>query len=37
MSVVTELQGKVDTLVGEDADKSVRDIAVDVLTETLGF
>ena len=35
MSVVTELQGKVDTLVGEDADKSVRDIAVDVLTETL--
>lgn len=35
MSVVTELQGKVETLVGEDADKSVRDIAVDVLTETL--
>ena len=35
MSVVTELQGKVDTLVGEDADKSVRDITVDVLTETL--
>ena len=35
MSVVTELQGKVDTLVGEDVDKSVRDIAVDVLTETL--
>jgi hypothetical protein len=35
MSVVTELQGKVDTLVGEDSDKSVRDIAVDVLTETL--
>lgn len=35
MSVVTELQGKVNTLVGEDADKSVRDIAVDVLTETL--
>ena len=35
MSVVTELQGKVDTLVGEDDDKSVRDIAVDVLTETL--
>lgn len=35
MSVVTELQGKVETLVGEDVDKSVRDIAVDVLTETL--
>lgn len=35
MSVVIELQGKVETLVGEDADKSVRDIAVDVLTETL--
>ena len=35
MSVVTELQGKVETLVGEDADKSVRDIAVDVLSETL--
>lgn len=35
MSVVTELQGKVDILVGEDADKSVRDIAVEVLTETL--
>lgn len=35
MSVVTELQGKVETLVGEDTDKSVRDIAVDVLTETL--
>lgn len=35
MSVVTELQGKVETLVGEDTDKSVRDIAIDVLTETL--
>lgn len=35
MSVVSELQGKVETLVGEDANKSVRDIAVDVLTETL--
>ena len=35
MSVVTELQGKVDTLIDTDADKSVRDIAVDVLTETL--
>ena len=35
MSVVTELQGKVNTLIDTDADKSVRDIAVDVLTETL--
>lgn len=35
MSVVTELQGKVNTLIDIDADKSVRDIAVDVLTETL--
>lgn len=35
MSVVTELQGKVDKLIDADADKSVRDIAVDVLTETL--
>lgn len=35
MSIVTELQGKIETLVGEDTDKSVRDIAVDVLTETL--
>lgn len=35
MSVVTELQGKVDALIDTDVDKSVRDIAVDVLTETL--
>ena len=35
MSVVTELQGKVNTLIDTDADKSVRDIAIDVLTETL--
>ena len=35
MSVVTELQGKVNTLIDTDSDKSVRDIAVDVLTETL--
>lgn len=35
MSVVTELQGKVDKLITNDTDKSVRDIAVDVLTETL--
>jgi hypothetical protein len=35
MSVVTELQGKVNTLIDTDTDKSVRDIAVDVLTETL--
>lgn len=35
MSVVTELQGKVNTLIDTDADKSVRDIAVEVLTETL--
>ena len=35
MSVVTELQGKVNTLINTDTDKSVRDIAVDVLTETL--
>ena len=35
MSVVTELQGKVNALIDTDADKSVRDIAVDVLTETL--
>ena len=35
MSVVTELQGKVNTLIDTDVDKSVRDIAVDVLTETL--
>lgn len=35
MSVVTELQEKVNTLIDTDADKSVRDIAVDVLTETL--
>lgn len=35
MSVVTELQGKVNTLIDADTDKSVRDIAVDVLTETL--
>ena len=35
MSVVTELQGKVNTLVSGDTNMSVRDIAVDVLTETL--
>lgn len=35
MSVVNELQGKVNTLIDTDADKSVRDIAVDVLTKTL--
>lgn len=35
MSVVTELQGKVNRLIDADGDKSVRDIAVDVLTETL--
>ena len=34
-STIIELSGKVSTLIGEDADKSVRDIAVDVLTETL--
>ena len=35
MSVVTELQGKVNILVSGDTNMSVRDIAVDVLTETL--
>ena len=35
MSVVTELQGKVNTLVSGDTNMSVRDIAIDVLTETL--
>lgn len=34
-SILIELSGKVSTLIGEDTDKSVRDIAVDVLTETL--
>ena len=33
--IVTELQGKVNTLIDTDSNKSVRDIAVDVLTETL--
>ena len=35
MSIVNELQEKVNTLIDTDNDKSVRDIAVDVLTETL--
>ena len=35
MSVVEELQGKVEILVGEDTDKSVRDIANDELIKQL--
>lgn len=35
MSAVEELQDKVEILIGSNLDMSVRDIAVDVLTETL--
>ena len=34
-SVVSDIKDKVDILVGEDTESSVRDIAIDVLTETL--